>query len=90
LAEARDGVELDMPDNVCFGPDGTLFIAEDGSEPNGVRMLTKDGRVLTLCVSRLPGEIAGVCLSPRGDTLFLNLQNAGVTLAIRGPFAQLV
>ncbi len=90
LADARDGVDLDMPDNICFGPDGTLFIAEDGSEPNGVRVLTKDGRVLTLCVSRLPGEIAGVCLSPRGDTLFLNLQNAGVTLAIRGPFAQLV
>ena len=37
--------------------------------------------------ARSDGELAGVCFSPDGRAMFLNLQIDGVTLAIDGPFA---
>ena len=32
-------------------------------------------------------EIAGVCFSPDGSVMFVNVQQNGVTLAITGPWA---
>ena len=31
-------------------------------------------------------ELAGVCFSPDGKTLFVNIQDRGLTLAITGPW----
>ena len=31
-------------------------------------------------------ELAGVCFSPDGNTLFVNVQDRGLTLAIHGPW----
>ena len=31
-------------------------------------------------------ELAGVCFSPDGSILFVNIQNPGMTVAISGPF----
>jgi secreted PhoX family phosphatase len=31
-------------------------------------------------------EFAGVAFAPRGDYLFVNIQNPGVTFAIEGPW----
>ena len=89
LAEASGADELDMPDNLCVGPHGHIFIAEDGDPPNGIRVLSPDGRITTLAINRGAGEVAGICFAPDGDVLFANLQARGVTLAIKGPFADL-
>jgi secreted PhoX family phosphatase len=38
-------------------------------------------------MNRLSGsELAGVCFSPDGRTMFVNIQQQGLTLAISGPF----
>jgi uncharacterized protein len=89
VVEATGSGELDMPDNLCLGPNGHVFMAEDGVSPNGIRVITPDGGLLTLAVNRGGGEVAGVCMAPTGDVLFANLQQRGVTLAIEGPFAEL-
>jgi secreted PhoX family phosphatase len=34
-------------------------------------------------------ELAGVCFSPDGSTMFLNLQLAGITVAITGPWERI-
>ena len=34
------------------------------------------------------GEFTGACFSPKGTTLFVNLQNPGITVAITGPFGR--
>jgi secreted PhoX family phosphatase len=81
--------DLDAPDNLCVGPHGHIFIAEDGNPPNGIRVITPDGELLTLAVNLAGGEVAGVCMPPSGDVLFANLQQRGVTLAIEGPFTEL-
>ena len=41
-------------------------------------------------IARQPGgtELAGVCFSPDGTTLFLNAYFPGTTLAITGPWAR--
>jgi uncharacterized protein len=87
---------LDMPDNVCLRPKSDqLFICEDsdyvgvGATPeNLVRVLTRDGRIADLAKNISPefprSEFAGTTFSRDGKTLFVNLQVAGVTLAIWG------
>ncbi|MCA9607660.1 MAG: DUF839 domain-containing protein [Myxococcales bacterium] len=90
LAASEDRGRMDMPDNVTAAPDGTIFFVEDGSGQDLLRYVTADGRVLPLGRNAgSDGEIAGVCFSPDAQTLFVNLQEEGLTLAIRGPFATL-
>jgi secreted PhoX family phosphatase len=88
VAVSRDPVELNMPDNLCLGPDGSVYAAEDNlSGVQHVRRITPDGKVSTFARNRLSAfELAGVCFSPDGSAMFLNLQDDGLTLAVRGPF----
>jgi hypothetical protein len=87
VAEATDPDALDMPDNLCVSPDGLLYVAEDGLGGNFLRRVHVDGRIAPFARNALgPGEMAGPCFSPDGSTLFVNLQEDGLTVAIRGPF----
>jgi uncharacterized protein len=55
-----------------------------------MRGITPAGKIYT--IGRNVGsssEMAGVCFSPSGKTLFVNIQEQGLTLAIVGPWAQL-
>jgi secreted PhoX family phosphatase len=87
IAEATDRDELDMPDNITFSPSGELFMAEDGDNGNHVTVLDASGGTYKFARNaRSAGEISGVCFSPDGRALFLNLQNEGLTLVVTGPF----
>ncbi|WP_437689644.1 alkaline phosphatase PhoX [Sorangium sp. So ce176] len=87
LAHATDRDALDMPDNITIAPWGELFLVEDGPLGNFVRGLTVDGQVFDFAHNaRSLGELAGVCFSPDGRALFLNMQEDGLTLAVTGPF----
>ena len=89
LYESHDLSALSMPDNLAVSPWGDILIAEDGALPCGIRCFTRKGemRPLASAVASM-GEVAGVTFSPDGHILFANLQADGVTVAIRGPFAQ--
>lgn len=89
LLAVRDDALLDCPDNVTVAPWGDVLLAEDGPGDNFVRGLTPDGMLYDVARNPEPGEICGVCFSPDGSTLFLNLQRRGATLAVRGPFSEL-
>lgn len=87
VAHASDRDALDMPDNITVAPWGELFLVEDGPLGNFVRVLTLDGQVFDFAHNaRSLGEFAGVCFSPDGRALFLNMQEDGLTLAVTGPF----
>ncbi len=90
FAESPNASVLDMPDNLCVTPWGDVLLAEDGPGAQFLRGITPDGRIYDLAHNAASaGEFAGVCLSPSGDTLFVNLQTDGLTLAIRGPLSEL-
>lgn len=93
LAQSRDRGVLDMPDNLCVAPWGDVVMAEDGSDlrwpDEHLRILTPSGQVKNLARNAMTrGEFAGVCLSPDGRALFVNMQSDGVTLVITGPFQE--
>lgn len=91
IFESRDKAVLWNPDNLCVTPRGGLVLCEDtyGGECH-LRGLTPSGRIFDFAANIHPkhpkSEFAGVCFSPDGQTLFANLQEPGVTLAIWGPW----
>ena len=90
FAESPATNVLDMPDNLCMTPWGDVLLAEDGSGEQFVRGLTPEGRVYDLARNaKSTGELAGVCTSPAGDAIFVNMQSDGLTVAITGPFTDL-
>jgi len=90
FAESPGPSVLDMPDNICVTPWGDVLVAEDGSGEQYLRGITPEGRVYDLARNaKSNGEFAGICCSPRGDALFVNLQIDGLTLAITGPLSEL-
>lgn len=97
--ETTDLSRLDMPDNIALAPWGHLMVCEDKQGPDGVNFLrgvTPEGRLYTLGRNPVPmvsnvganSELAGVCFSPDGTTLFVNVYAPGMTLAITGPWAR--
>jgi secreted PhoX family phosphatase len=90
FAESPSSSVLDMPDNICVTPWGDVLVAEDGAGEQYLRGITPDGRIYDLARNaKSNGEFAGICCSPDGGSLFVNLQVDGLTLAIRGPLAEL-
>jgi uncharacterized protein len=87
LAESNDRTRLDMPDNITMGPGGVLYMAEDGPGGQFIRALLPSGELFDLAYNAASdGEFAGVCFSPDQSVLFANLQEDGITVAVRGPF----
>jgi secreted PhoX family phosphatase len=95
--ETTELSKLDMPDNVAVSPWGHLMVCEDKEGGvNFLRGVTPEGRLYTLGRNPVPmvtnvganSELAGVCFSPDGTTLFLNVYAPGMTLAITGPWAR--
>lgn len=96
LFESPDREILDMPDNICTHPKSSLlFICEDsdykglsGTPDNFVRILTPDGKIADFLKNITPnlaaGEFAGSIFSRDGKIFFVNIQRAGVTLAVWG------
>jgi len=83
-------VDPDGPDNITVSPYGGLLLAEDGEGVQYVQAVAPDGSVAPLARNaRDEGEFAGVCFAPDNKTLFVNLQDPGVTFAITGPFARI-
>lgn len=87
FAASEDRARMDMPDNVTLAPDGVLWFVEDGRGHDHLRAVRPDGEVIAVGRNAMTeGEITGVCFSPDGRAMFLNLQEEGLTLRIEGPF----
>lgn len=90
LFESPDAAHLEGPDNLCVSPRGGLAVCEDGRGEQFIRGLTRDGRIFDFARNSMAGnedkEFAGATFSPDGETLFVNIQNPGVTFAIWGPW----
>ena len=80
---------LNYPDNLTVAPWGDLFVCEDGDGYDGLVRVSANGELTTIGRnSTNDSELTGVCFAPDGKTLFVNIQNPGLTFAITGPFRQ--
>jgi secreted PhoX family phosphatase len=85
--ESRDNGVMRNCDNLTVAPWGDLFVSEDSPLNDGIARIRPDGSVERFGLHRGGyDEICGVCFSPDGSTLFANVQQAGLTLAITGPW----
>jgi len=91
FSEPNDTALLQSPDNVTVSPFGGLFVCEDGDGSDNLVYLTPSGAPVIFARNvRNNSEFAGVCFSPDGQTLFVNVQVPGITLAIWGPWQEWV
>ncbi len=87
--EPNDPGLIENADNVTVAPWGDLIICEDGPSESKQYLVgaTPAGELYKLARNAKDGgEFAGATFAPDGTTLFVNLQETGVTLAIDGPW----
>ncbi|GGX74944.1 alkaline phosphatase PhoX [Streptomyces fructofermentans] len=91
---AVDGA-FDGPDNITVSPYGGLVIAEDGEGVSHLFGATDSGRTYPIARNELNigtedepefSEFTGVTFSPDGRTLYANIQDPGIMLAVKGPW----
>ena len=76
-------------DNLTISPSGEVMVCEDDLDPY-IRGVTPDGQIYTFAHNvGHRSEFAGICFSPSGRTMFVNIQVPGLTLAVTGPFNHL-
>ena len=77
-------------DNLTVAPWGDVIICEDKRDARVIGV-TPSGKTYIIAknVGYPTSEFAGPVFSPSGDTLFVNIQSPGLTLAIVGPWKKL-
>lgn len=86
FAQSEDKEILKHCDNLTVAPWGDVVLCEDDSHPFVVG-ITPEGAYYKLAENvGYKSEFAGGVFSPSGDTYFVNIQGAGLTVAIAGPW----
>jgi secreted PhoX family phosphatase len=86
FVEPNNSEMLKYADNLTVAPWSDLVFCEDNKNPR-IMGITPEGKFYPIAENiGYPSEFAGVCFSPSGKTLFVNIQEAGLTLAISGPW----
>ncbi len=85
--EPNNSGVLDNPDNIVVFPNRDIFLCEDGDGTDYILGITPSGSLYKFGKNALnTSEFAGVCFSPDGQTMFVNMQTPGITFAIWGPW----
>ena len=88
IAESDTSSMLRHADNLTEAPWGDLIVAEDTVSSCGLIGIRPDGTQYAIADNaHTESELAGVCFSPDGQTLFVNIQYPGMTIAINGPWS---
>jgi uncharacterized protein len=81
------GVPYDSPDNITASPHGFALACNDGDGEQFLVAINDAGEVFPFARNVYNDvEFAGATFSPSGQTLFVNIQEPGMTLAIWGPW----
>lgn len=89
FVESKDKVSFNYGDNITIAPNGHLLVCEDQytkTTNNHLKGVDQNGMLYDFAKVRWQTEPAGVCFSPDGSTLFVNLYSPTTTLAITGPW----
>ena len=84
--EPNNGELLKFCDNLTVAPWGDVIFCEDHAKPRVVG-ITTSGQFYQIAENvGFQSEFAGGVFSPSGRTYFVNIQHAGLTIAIQGPW----
>ncbi len=84
--EPNNSAILENCDNLTIATNGDLIICEDKRTPKIIGVTPK-GKIFDVAKSiGYSSEFAGATFSPDGQTLFVNIQVPGLTIAINGPW----
>ncbi len=90
IAEANPDSLLQNCDNLTMAPWGDLIVCEDTEDSANhcalIGIRPDGGQYMIANNAYSDSELAGVCFSPDGKTLFVNIQYPGITIAITGPW----
>lgn len=88
VVESTDASMLDMPDNITVGPDGRVYMYEDGSGGDNIVGVNSRGELFKVAENVIGNgsEFCGGCFSHNGRFMFVNMQSPGLTLVIEGPW----
>jgi uncharacterized protein len=87
--ESTSKEQFNYGDNLIVAPNGHLVVCEDQytrTVDNHLRGISPSGHAYPLARLHWQTELAGVCFSPDGRVLFVNVYNPAMTLAITGPW----
>ena len=85
--ESSDRNLLKNCDNLTIAENGNLFICEDAAGACKIVGISPQGKLFEFGQNTYSNsELAGACFSPDGETMFVNIQKTGITLAIFGPW----
>ncbi|WP_371195992.1 alkaline phosphatase PhoX [Glaciecola sp. SC05] len=87
--ESANKAAFNFGDNITIAPNGHLLVCEDqysDTVNNKLKGIQTNGEIYDFAKVRWQTEPAGVCFSPDGSTLFVNLYSPTATLAIKGPW----
>ena len=88
LAESNADSVLRHADNITMSPWGDLIVCEDTAEHCGLVGIRPNGQQYPIADNaHTKSELAGICFSPDGNVMFVNIQVNGMTLAITGPWS---
>ena len=89
LFEPAEKRILQNADNLIVAPWGDLIVCEDSADRDHLVGITPDGIFYRLARNAMNhSELTGCTFSPDGTTLFINIQDPGMTLAITGRWPQ--
>jgi len=89
FAESTSDSLLRHADNLTLSPWGDLIVCEDTADHCGLVGIRPDGHQYILADNAYTrSELAGICFSPDGKTMFVNIQVNGMTLAVTGPWSR--
>jgi hypothetical protein len=87
FVEPNDPGLVENADNLTVAPWGDLILCEDGGGDQFMVGVTPEGKLYKFGHNvGNQSEFAGATFAPDGSTLFVNIQGAGITLAITGPW----
>lgn len=87
IAQADQQSLLRNCDNITMGPWGDLVVCEDTADHCGLVGIKADGSQYPIADNAYTdSELTGICFAPDGKTMFVNIQDQGLTLAINGPW----
>ena len=87
FVEPNDSRLLNHGDNLCVAPTGDILVCEDNKEDQRVIGVGPNGGIFAIARNAAgDSEFAGATFSPDGSTLFVNLQDSGLSFAVTGPW----